>query len=176
MRNARTVGRLGSRIAVVATLAATLAGGLVAVATSASAEVTYYEMQARHSGLCGYVNGGGVTDEYQLVQGLCLPYPNHLFHLQPSDDGHYRIVVASTGRCLDVVGASLSDRARVKQHPCHGGFNQQWALYYTDSGYYQIVARHSQKCLDVEGDKVSGYARIWQYTCDVGDNQQFRFV
>ena len=80
-----------------------LAAGLLAVpAGPADASVTYYLMQARHSGLCGHVIPNGYVDQHRLIQAYCTGDNHSLFALQPSDDGHYRLVVLGTGKCLDV--------------------------------------------------------------------------
>jgi len=165
------------RLARFATPIVALVVGLVAVpAGPANASVAYYFMQARHSGLCGHVIPNGYVDQNRLIQAYCFESNHSLFALQPSDDGHYRLVVLGTGKCLDVIGASQGDRAKIQQYSCHSGWNQQWDLRPTDSGYYQIVARHSQKCMDVQGDYLTPGAYIWQFPCDLGDNQQFRFL
>jgi hypothetical protein len=153
-----------------------VAGLLAAPAGRADASVTYYFMQARHSGLCGHVVPNGYVDQNRLIQTNCYGGSHSLFALQPSDDGHWRLIVLGTSKCLDVIGNSQSDRAKIQQYSCHSGWNQQWDLRPTDSGYYQIVARHSQKCMDVQGDYTTHGAYIWQYPCDLGDNQQFRFI
>lgn len=137
MRSRSGWGKPVARLAVIGALLAEV--GTVAPAP-ASAFVVYYQMQARHSGLCGYVNGGGVTDSWMLLQGSCVPSSNHLFALSPTGEGYYRLVVASTGKCLDVRDASTSDRAKVIRYSCHLGWNQQWQIVSTDSGYAVFIA------------------------------------
>jgi hypothetical protein len=129
-------------------------------------------MKARHSGLCGNV----LPDTGLFVQGTCTGIPYNMLEVSPSDDGHFRLIVAATNKCLGIDGASTSLRAKLKQMTCGSGWNQQFDLRATDSGYVEMVARHSQLCLDVQGDYVGPGAYLWQYTCDQGYNQQFLLV
>jgi Ricin-type beta-trefoil lectin domain-like len=106
----------------------------------------------------------------------CLKDLYNLPERSPSDDGHYRLIVAATGKCLGVSEESQDLRAQIRQYSCDSGWSQQWDLRPTDNDYYEVVARHSNKCMDVQGDYVGPGANIWQYDCDLGPNQQFRFV
>jgi hypothetical protein len=126
-------------------------------------------MKARHSGLCGNV----LPASGFFVQGACTAIPYNMLEVSPSDDGHFRLIVAATNGCLGITDSSTSLRAKLRELPCGSGWNQQFDLRPTDSGYVEIVARHSQLCLDVQGDYVGPGAYIWQYTCDQGYNQQF---
>ncbi|MFI6333158.1 RICIN domain-containing protein [Micromonospora chersina] len=165
--------RYGARVVVVAAL---LVSGLMSP-TSASASVTYYRMQARHSGLCAYVIPSGFVDQNRVNQSYCDPYSYNLFQLSPSDSGHWSLVVQATGMCLEVENGSLDNKTRIAQHGCNSGWQQQWNLVYMDSGYYALQNRRSGKCMDVEGNYTFPGARLWQYTCDWGDyNQEFAFI
>ncbi|MDQ1304827.1 MAG: hypothetical protein QG671_655 [Actinomycetota bacterium] len=171
---ARSWGKLV--VAAVATFSATG----IALAPSASASYTYYDVIARHSGRCLDVAEVSTATGANVYQWDCWGGQNQQWRFKNLGNGYYQVIVAHSGKCLDVSGVGTGDGVNVQQWDCLSDqLNQQWRLSFFTSanGYnwYKIVARHSGKCLDVTGENTGNGANVQQWTCLAGQlNQQWR--
>lgn len=136
--------------------------------------VTYYHLQARHSGQSVDVSSASMADGATVIQWpTSATAPNQEWYFRPAPTaGYYNVVSRNSGKCLDVSGASTANSAAVVQWRCGTGANQDWQIV-TTGAYIQLKARHSGKCLDVPAFSGTAGTALVQYTCSTGTNQQF---
>ncbi|MEZ4542238.1 MAG: RICIN domain-containing protein, partial [Chloroflexota bacterium] len=133
-------------------------------------------LSARHSGQPLDVTGGSTAGGAQIIQWPYHGGDNQLFHLEPLDDGSYRLVAVHSGKVLDVTAASTENGAKVIQWDWHGGPNQRFEIQATGGGYYRVTAKHSGLVLDVSGASRDGGAHIIQWPSHGGANQQWKLA
>jgi hypothetical protein len=118
------------------------------------------------SGKC--LDAGGQANGSVVQQFTCNGTVNQQWTEQPTDNGWFRLAVASSGRCLEVEGASQAQGHRVQIGDCTSAFNQQWAQ--RPSGFLDLmpilVARHSGMCLDIAGHEADDRAPAIQSGCN----------
>lgn len=141
--------------------------------TAASAQITYYEIVARHSGKCLDVNSASTTNGVQMWQWDCNGTHAQQWQITDLGDGYYKITARHSGKALDVSGGSTENGAAVIQWDYTGGTNQQWQLIGLGGGHYRIVARHSGKVLDVAAGAMETGAQVFQWEHLGGTNQQW---
>ena len=129
---------------------------------------------AEHSGKALDIAGFSQSPGAFLIQWSYHGGVNQLFHLDPLEDGTYRIIVDHSGLVLDVEGASMANGGRLLQWPWHGGRNQRFRIDAVGGGVVRIVAEHSGKVLDVTGASRGNGAQIIQWDWNNTDNQRFR--
>ena len=87
----------------------------------------YYELVARHSGMCLDVAYASMAHAANVIQGTCWRGENQKWYLRPSaTPGYYEVVAKHSNMCLDVAYASMAHAANVVQGTCWGGANQLW--------------------------------------------------
>src|SRR5438105_3320540 len=95
---------------------------------AAQAQVTYYEIVARHSGKCLDVSGGSYDNGALLHQWDCLGIPNQHWQITEVGGGYYRLTAQHSGKVADVAGGYLDNGTPIHQWDYVGIPNQQWAL------------------------------------------------
>ncbi|MFG2940111.1 RICIN domain-containing protein [Streptomyces sp. NPDC048282] len=157
----------------------------------------YYQIIAKHSGMCLDVAGYSYAHGAPIVQATCGGGHNQQWRLVPYSDGQkFRIQARHSGMCLDVAGGSRRHAAPVVQATCNGGSNQVWwfvqpagraPLVQGSLGLVPqvghsvgIVVDHTGMVLDVAYASQSHGAQVVQaYPAsgngNLGLNQQWRF-
>ncbi|WP_447004098.1 RICIN domain-containing protein [Saccharothrix isguenensis] len=165
---------------VLAVAASVVAGGLVAVATPASAATVdtnaSYVLVARHSGKALDVYNLSTADGGQIVQWPRNDGAWQQWQFVDSGSGYYRIKSRHSGKVLDVEGASTANGANVVQWTDKNASNQQFRLADSADGYVRLINRNSGKALDVWERSTDDGARISQYDDVDGANQQWQLV
>jgi len=136
----------------------------------------WYNIIAKHSGLCLDVAGGQTNAGARLVQFTCHNGDNQSFRFESVGGGYYRIRAGNSDLCIDQVNATQTNGGQFMQYFCHTGTNQQFQVIsgQVGSGYYnQIRVQHSGKNMDVANGSYSTGAYIIQHTAHGGDNQLF---
>ncbi|HEX8181596.1 MAG TPA: RICIN domain-containing protein [Pyrinomonadaceae bacterium] len=137
---------------------------------------TWYNIIAKHSGLCLDVQSASRSAGAKLIQYYCHYGDNQTFRFEPTGDGYYRIIAGHSGMCIDEQGANYTDGGLFIQYYCHLGLNQQFQAWPGQVGlglYNQINVRHSGKNMDVKNASYAASAQIIQYFPHGADNQQF---
>lgn len=166
-------------VAGLSALALPTASVRVAHAQSGISTSQWYQIVARHSGLCLDIVGGGVTAGTRLVQSTCHNGDNQRFRFEALGNGYYRIRAGNSDLCIDQANATYSTGGQFMQYYCHNGLNQQFDVIsgQVGSGYYnQIRVQHSLLNMDVANASYSAGAYIIQFTPHGGTNQQFELV
>jgi hypothetical protein len=151
-------------------------------AAQAEAATQYYQLVARHSGMCLDVAWKSYADEADIVQAACNPglresgRTNQYWAKVFTSDGYYKLVAEHSRKCLDVWRGNWDQGGRIIQYTCWGGNNQQWAFDDLHNGYYQIISRHTGMCLDVAWRSATHGAPVVQATCRQNHNQQWKVV
>ena len=127
--------------------------------------VPYLQLQ---NGLVKCLDVAGQVSGSTVQQFTCNGTVNQQWTKQPTDNGWFRLSVASSGRCLEVEGASQEQNHLVQIADCNGAFNQQWN--FRSSGFGDdtriLVARHSGLCLDIVGHLGADRTPAMQFGCD----------
>jgi hypothetical protein len=169
------------RPAVLAALAALLAGGLVGVgetpAQAATVDPTaWYVLVNRGSGKVLDVSGVSTADGTQLQQWSRTDGNNQQFQFVDSGGGYYRLKARHSGKVLDVYNFSTADSANIVQWSDHNGTNQQFRLADSPNGYVRLINRNSNKAVEVQNAATADGGRVVQYTDHGGANQQWQLV
>ena len=145
---------------------------------AAQAQVTYYEIVARHSGKCLDVSGASTATGALLHQWDCVGVQNQQWQIIDVGGGYSKIVARHTGKVADVANGSLTNGAAVWQMDENGTPAQQWQITSVGSGYYKILARHSGKALDVAGGYTTNGTQVhqWDYVGIANQQWQLRAV
>jgi hypothetical protein len=138
-----------------------------------TAQPTYYEIVARHSGKCLDVEGGSTAAGALVKQYTCGGWTNQQWQVVSVGGGYYKIVARHSGKVLDVQWAGLDNGVPVWQWDENGTAAQQWAITDVGGGYVWIMARHSGKALDVEGGYTTDGAQVHQWDYVGIPNQQW---
>ena len=133
-------------------------------------------IQAVHSNLVLDVSGAAMNDGAKVIQWPRHNGANQRFHLDPLDNGTWRILVAHSGLVLDVAGASTAKGANVIQSKWHGGKNQCFLVETLGNGQFRLIAAHSGLALDISGSSVNNGTQLIQWTWHGGNNQRFKLV
>lgn len=158
----------------------------------------YYQIKAKHSGMCLDVANYSYAHGASIVQATCGGGHNQQWRLVPYGDGQkFRIQARHSGMCLDVAHGSRQHAARVVQATCNGGSNQVWwfvqppgraplvdgslGLVPQVGNSVGIVVDHTGMALDVaHASQRHGAPVVQAYPAgsngDLGLNQQWRFV
>ncbi|WP_197043367.1 RICIN domain-containing protein, partial [Saccharothrix sp. NRRL B-16314] len=157
-----------------------VAGGLVAVATPASAATVdtnaSYVLVARHSGKALDVYNLSTADGGEIVQWTRNDGAWQQWQFVDSGGGYYRLKSRHSGKVLDVAESSTANGANVVQWTDNNGANQQFRPVDSADGYVRLVNRNSGKALDVWERSTADGARISQYDDVDGTNQQWQLV
>ncbi|MGW8767976.1 RICIN domain-containing protein [Streptomyces sp. NPDC055815] len=191
--------RRASRAAVCLAFAAAGALSLVQApamsAPQAPVGTGWYQIRAKHSGMCLDVAHFSYGHAAAVVQATCGSGHNQQWRLLPQGDSKYKIQVRHSGMCLDVAWGSRQHGAPVVQSTCNGGSNQVWwfvqppgraPLVDTSIGQVPqtrnsvgIVVDHTGMVLDVAWDSLAHGAKIVQAYPPGGEpaiNQQWQFL
>jgi uncharacterized protein (DUF1800 family) len=133
----------------------------------------YYQLVARHSGLCLNISGGSLDAEAFAIQWSCAADESQQWRLEPLAGGYYRLIARHSGKALEVLGAELYDGAPIIQNSPSDEPNQQWEIAAAGDGYYYLLARHSGKALDVAGASMRPGTTTMQFFLHEGANQQW---
>jgi hypothetical protein len=101
---------------------------LVCCHAAAQAQVTYYEIVARHSGKCLDVNGGSTATGAILHQWDCVGVSSQRWQVIDVGGGYSKLVAKHSGKVADVSNGSLTNGAAVWQMDENGTAAQQWPL------------------------------------------------
>jgi glucose/arabinose dehydrogenase len=146
---------------------------LMCCGPEAKAQVTYYEIVARHSGKCLDVSGGSTATGAAVVQWSCVGVANQHWQIIDVGGGYSKIVARHSGKVLEVSNANPANGAPVWQGVESGSPAQQWQITSVGGGYSKLTARHSGKVLDVPNLSTANGVQIiqWDYVADF--NQQW---
>ncbi|MBK8972540.1 MAG: RICIN domain-containing protein [Hahellaceae bacterium] len=86
----------------------------------------YWQIQAKHSGMCLDVWGASTASGAQVRQGNCHSGNNQKLNPANHGSGGYQFGFKHSGICLDVNGASADNGAKIIQSYCHAGDNQRF--------------------------------------------------
>jgi hypothetical protein len=140
----------------------------------ATAQVSYYELVARHSGKCLDVNSASLAAGAQVWQWDCNATHAQQWQLIEVGGGYKKIVARHSGKVLDVANAGLNNGDIVWQWDENGTPAQQWQFTGTGDGYYKITVRHSGKALEVSGNSTASGTQVAQWDYTGGANQQWQ--
>ncbi|MBO0609638.1 non-reducing end alpha-L-arabinofuranosidase family hydrolase [Myceligenerans salitolerans] len=173
------------RPGLVATLVATLAtclvavAGLVATAPRAAAATidttAWYVLVNRNSGKALDVYNLNTSNGATIVQWSRNDGDQQQWQFVDSGDGHYRLKSRLSGKVLDIEGRSTADGADVMQWTDNNSTNQQFSIQ-DSGGYIQLIARHSGKAVEVQGGSGADGANVVQYSDWNGSNQQWQLI
>jgi Ricin-type beta-trefoil lectin domain-like len=88
----------------------------------------------------------------QLTEAPASGEDRQRFHLEPVDDGWYRVLSELTGLVFDVPDQSRDERKPIWLSEWNGGDNQLFRLIARDHGSYNLVAKHSGLVLTLDGN------------------------
>jgi subtilisin family serine protease len=126
-------------------------------------QTTYYEVVARHDGMCLDVFDAQTGNGAQVIQWPCVGEANQQWYVVPLGDNYYKFIARHSNKVLAVLNGSFANGASVVQLIESGGAAEQWQLVDVGGGYFRIMARHSGKALEVDGGFTFNGARVQQW-------------